>query len=83
MGNRMAAWAALVASVAIVFGLGVAVGLRLTPPPRSETDYLVIGSVATLLGLGVLFAVLVVTWLRAPGIFFKRRAKRPPEDNVQ
>ena len=83
MGNRITAWAALVGSALIFFAVSVAVGLRLTPPPRTETDYLVIGSVATLLALTVLFAVLVVTWLRSPGIFFKRRLKKRADDNPE
>ena len=54
----------LLTGAAIVFGVTVAIGLRLLPEPHSETDYLVVGSIATFLSLGVLFAVLIATWIK-------------------
>lgn len=69
----------LLTGAAIVFGVTVAIGLRLLPEPRSETDYLVVGSIATFVSLGVLFAVLIATWVKSPEIFFKRRKKEPDD----
>ena len=66
MGSTMAKWGMLLGAAAIVFVVTLAVGLRLLPGPHSETDYLVVGSVATFLCLGVLFAVLITTWIKKP-----------------
>jgi hypothetical protein len=71
----MAKWGMLLGAAAIAFVITVAVGLRLLPGPHSETDYLVVGSVATFLCLGVLFSVLITTWIRSSDVFFKKRAK--------
>jgi len=65
----------LIAAVLVVFGTVVAIGLRLLPEPHSETDYLVIGSVATFIALGVLFVVLITSYVKSPEVFFKRREK--------
>jgi len=75
MGSSLARWAMLLGATAIVFGVSVAIGLRFIPGPHSETDFLVVGSVATLLSLGVLFTVLIKTWLRTDNVFFKPRPK--------
>ena len=71
----MAKWSMLLGAGAIVFGLALVVGLRLLPEPHSETDYLVVGSIATLLCLGVLFAVMITTWVKSADVFFKKRPK--------
>jgi len=51
--------------------------LKLMPGPHKDSDYLVIGSIATLISLAAVF-VLVVTTTR-PGkfsdVFFKKRRK--------
>lgn len=83
MGTAAGRALMLAASAVIVFGVTVAIGLKLVPGPRNETDYLVIGSIATLLALGVLFAVLLTTWLRSPDIFFRRRPKTVSEDKPE
>jgi hypothetical protein len=75
MGSSMAKWGMLLGAAAIAFVITVAIGLRLLPGPHTETDYLVVGSVATFLCLGVLFSVLITTWIRSPEVFFKKRAK--------
>jgi len=62
----MAKWSMLLGAAAIAFVVTIAIGLRLLPGPHSETDYLVVGSVATFLCLGVLFAVLITTWIKKP-----------------
>jgi uncharacterized protein involved in exopolysaccharide biosynthesis len=68
-------WLVLVAAVVVVFGVTVAIALQLVPGPHSETDYLVIGSVATLLSLVVVFVVLMITSPKASELFFRRRPK--------
>jgi xanthine/uracil permease len=70
---------ALAAAIVIVFGIVVVAGLRLLPSPHTDSDYLVVGSVATFVALGVLFLALITTWIKTPNVFFKRREK-PPED---
>jgi hypothetical protein len=60
---------------ACVFVVVAATLLRLMPGPLRESDYLVIGSVATLVALLVLFLALVSTTLKSSDIFFKRRKK--------
>jgi hypothetical protein len=52
-----------------------AVMLKLMPVPFKESDYMVIGSVATLVALGVVFGVLISTTMKASDIFFKKRRK--------
>ncbi|MBI4894013.1 MAG: hypothetical protein HY821_25575 [Acidobacteria bacterium] len=77
MNSALGRTLTLAGAAVIVFGVTVAIGMKLVPPPRTESDYLVIGSVATFLSLIVLFAVLLTTWLKAPEVFFKKRPKRP------
>ena len=59
-----------------VFGVAAAVMLQLMPAPLKDTDYLVIGSVATLVSLLVMFLVLIATRLKTPDPFFKKRRKK-------
>ena len=49
--------------------------LKFMPAPLKESDYMVIGSVATLLALGAVFVVLVSTTLKSTDVFFKKRRK--------
>jgi len=50
---------ALALGMVMIFGLTVAVLLTVMPGPHKSTDYLVIGCVATLLCLLLLFVVLI------------------------
>jgi hypothetical protein len=59
--------------VLFVFGIVVAILLRTIPEPHRDTDYLVIGAVATLVALLALFVMLISSWLKAPDVFFRRR----------
>jgi uncharacterized membrane protein len=65
-------------AVLLIFVAVTAILLKLTPGPRKDSDYLVIGSVATLVSLAVVF-VLVISTSRKSGklsnVFFKRRRK--------
>lgn len=58
-----------------VFVVVAAIMLKLMPAPFKESDYMVIGSVATLVALGVVFLVLVSTTMKSTDIFFKKRRK--------
>jgi hypothetical protein len=65
----------LVLGVIFVFGGVAAILLRFMPGPLKDSDYLVVGSVATLVALLALFLGLVGTSLRGRNPFFKRRKK--------
>lgn len=65
----------VVAAAAGVFLLSVAAGLWLTPEPRTQLDYLVIGSVATFLMLGAVFGLLLTLWIKPREFLAKRRQK--------
>jgi hypothetical protein len=58
---------------ALVFAGVAALLLQLMPQPLKESDYVVIGSVATLGSLVVLFFMLAAS---KSGLFFKRRNKQ-------
>ena len=47
--------------------------LHIVPPPLRSADYLMIGGVATVACLAVLFVFLISTSLRTPDVFFRRR----------
>ena len=66
----------LVLGGVFVFGIAAMVMLKRMPSPLKDTDYLVIGSVATLVSLLVMFLVLIATRLKTPDPFFKRRKKK-------
>jgi hypothetical protein len=62
----------LTISAIMVFLVVALLLVRFLPPPRKDSDYLVIGAVSTLAALGVVFGAL----LQRGGIqdtFFKRR----------
>ena len=58
-----------------VFVVVAVVMLKFMPVPLKESDYMVIGSVATLVALGAVFLVLVSTTLKSTDVFFKKRRK--------
>jgi drug/metabolite transporter (DMT)-like permease len=59
----------------VVFGLVTALMLRFMPTPMKESDYVIVGSVATLVALGVLFVMLIST-TRSSDVFFKKKRKK-------
>lgn len=63
----------LAISAVAVFIVIAALLVRLLPQPRKDSDYLVIGAVATLAALGVVFAVLLQRSGGVQDTFFKRR----------
>ena len=62
-----------------VFTVSAAVMVAIMPAPLRDSDYLVIGSVATLVSLLVMFVALIATRSRTPNPFFKKRKKKPED----
>jgi hypothetical protein len=58
-----------------VFIVVAAIMVKLMPSPLRDSDFLLIGSVATLLALLTLFLTLISTTLKSQSVFFKRRKK--------
>ncbi len=67
--------ATLAAAMVIVFSCVAAVLMKLIPAPRKETDYLVIGTLATFASLATLFVVMVTTVFKDSNALFSRRKK--------
>ena len=65
----------LVLAAICVFAAVALILLRLMPGPLRDADYLVIGSVSTLISLLALFIVIITTSSKAKNTFFKRRRK--------
>lgn len=59
-----------------VFGVSAAVLVQFMPAPLKDTDYLVIGSVAALAALLMMFLTLMATRLKSRDLFFKKRTKK-------
>jgi hypothetical protein len=57
-----------------IFVVVAMIMLKFMPGPLKESDYMVIGSVSTLVSLLLLFLVWVLTAMKA-NVFFKRRRK--------
>jgi uncharacterized BrkB/YihY/UPF0761 family membrane protein len=58
-----------------LFGISIIVLTQVLPGPHSERDYFIIGCLATLVSLFVLFLIVISTWLKTPNPFFKRRKR--------
>ena len=67
----------LVLGVLCIFVVVAAIMIRVMPSPLKDSDYLVIGTVATLVSLLALFFGLISTTYRSRDTFFKRRKKQP------
>jgi hypothetical protein len=63
----------LAGGMALVFAVVVVLLLRIIPGPHRQTDYLVIGTLATFASLATLFVVLAGSFLKDPSVFFKRK----------
>ena len=66
---------ALALAVVMVFAAVAVIMLKLMPAPLKDSDYLIIGSVATMVSLLMLFVLMVATSGKASSVFFKRRKK--------
>jgi hypothetical protein len=62
-------------SAVFVFVLVAGILLKLMPGPLKSSDYMVIGSVATLVALLVMFLLVASTTMKSRNVFFKRRKK--------
>jgi hypothetical protein len=69
---------ALIVGVLFVFGAVAAIMAKVMPDPLTDSDFLVIGSVATVVSLLVLFFGLVGVRIKGGNMFFERR-KKPRE----
>jgi hypothetical protein len=68
--------AILILAMLFIFGAVAGILLKVMPGPLKESDYFMIGSVATLAALGVLFLIVVTTSRKAStDIFLKKRKK--------
>jgi hypothetical protein len=65
-------------AVMAIFLVVTTILLKLMPGPRKDSDYLVIGSIATLVSLAAVFVLVTTTSTRQgkfSDIFFKKRRK--------
>jgi hypothetical protein len=60
-------------AVAAIFAMIVTAMLLLLPHPRRNVDYLVVGGMATMVAMGVLFLILIRTTHKGSDVFFKRK----------
>ena len=67
--------AILTVSALIVFGVVGATLLRVLPGPHQPADFLVIGTLATLVALAALFVAMIAGRTKKRDIFYKRRQK--------
>lgn len=72
--------ALIVLSVIAIFCLVTGLLWWLLPYPRRNVDYLVIGGMGTMVSMGALFLILIRTSYKGEDVFFKRSARKPPED---
>ena len=59
-----------------IFAVAAGIMLRFMPGPLKDSDYLVVGSVATLVALMALFVALISTTMKSKDVFFKKRRKK-------
>jgi len=73
MTSRLRRVLVLASAAICVFAAAAIILLRVIPGPHKDSDYLVIGTLATFASLAVVFVLLLTTYLRDPTAFFKRR----------
>jgi hypothetical protein len=73
MKSAAARGAVLGSGILMVFAGIVTVLLRVMPGPLRHVDYLVVGAIATLASMLLLFLILTTTWMKSPNTFVKRR----------
>jgi uncharacterized membrane protein len=67
--------AGLAGAVVVIFAAVAGIMLKVMPGPLKDSDYLVTGTVATMVSLLVLFVLLITTSGKRSNVFFKRRKK--------
>ena len=72
---------AILTGAVAVFAVVSAVLVQILPKPLKPIDYMVVGSVATLISLVLVFFVLIAIWIRSPDVFFKRRKPAEPPNH--
>ncbi len=65
----------LALALTFIFAAVAGIMLKVMPAPLKDSDYLIIGSVATMVSLLMLFVLLIATSGKASTVFFKRRNK--------
>jgi hypothetical protein len=65
----------LAGALVFIFAAVAGIMLKVMPGPLKDSDYLVIGTVATMVSLLVLFVLLITTSGKRSNVFFKRRKK--------
>ncbi len=60
----------------VVFAVVAAIMIKLMPSPLKDSDYLVVGSVSTLMALLTVFLGLISTTLKTGDVFYKKRPKK-------
>lgn len=76
MSSNLSRGLTLAGAAVSIFLVLVILLLQAVPAPHSQEDYLLIGSVATLTSMAVVFLVVIKTWVRNPDPFFKKRKKQ-------
>ncbi|MCC6586569.1 MAG: hypothetical protein IT168_07615 [Bryobacterales bacterium] len=66
----------LVAVAVVSFAVSALLLTQSIPPPLRPADFLVSGAVATFVTLGVLFVIVITSYIRDPDTFYKKRHKR-------
>jgi hypothetical protein len=64
--------------IVLEFATILAILLKIFPKPMKQTDYLVVGTLATFVALGTLFGILLATTMRDPTAFKKTHAGEMP-----
>jgi uncharacterized membrane protein len=67
----------LALALVVMFAAVAGIMLKVMPAPLKDSDYLIIGSVATMVSLLLLFVLLNANSGKASSVFFKRRKKGP------
>jgi hypothetical protein len=62
-------------ALVFIFAAVAGIMLKVMPAPLKDSDYLVIGTVATLVSMLALFVLLITTSGKKSNVFFKRRKK--------
>lgn len=66
----------LALALLFIFAAVAGIMVKIMPAPLKDSDYLIIGSVATMVSLLMLFVLLITTSGKASNVFFKRRQKK-------
>ena len=66
----------LALALLFIFAAVAGIMVKIMPAPLKDSDYLIIGSVATMVSLLMLFVLLITTSGKASNVFFKRRPKK-------